>query len=218
MPPTPLPRAVLFDFDGTLADSYDAITASTNHVRAARGLTSLPDREVRRHVGRGLEKLLEDLVPGSDVAENVALYRAHHETVMRDLTRLLPGAREAIVALKGAGRRLGVCSNKKVAFTRDLLDFFGLAPYLDVVLGPDDVPHPKPAPDMVTEALRRLEVAPGEALYVGDMAVDVETARAAGVTVWAVPTGSADRATLAAARPDRILDDLHQVATALLGR
>lgn len=211
-----LPRAVLFDFDGTLADSYDAITASTNHVRAARALPPLPDAEVRRHVGRGLENLLAECVPDSDLAENVALYRAHHETVMRELTQLLPGAREAIEQLHRAGCRLGVCSNKKVDFTRELLDYLGLTPHLDVVLGPDDVPRPKPAPDMLQEALRRLGVAPAEALYVGDMGVDVETARAAGVPVWVVPTGSSDRATLAAAGPDRLLDDLHAVARALL--
>jgi phosphoglycolate phosphatase len=210
-----IPRAVIFDFDGTLADSYDAITASVNHVRAANGLPALPEAEVRKHVGRGLEKLLADLLPGTDPVRNVALYREHHVTIMRDGTRLLPGAREAVVALKESGRRLAVCSNKKVDFTRDLLDCLGLADCFDVVLGPDDVPHPKPAPDMILEALRRLAVPPAEALYVGDMDVDVQTARAAGVPVWVVPTGSADRATLGAARPDRILEGLAELARVL---
>jgi phosphoglycolate phosphatase len=210
MPPA-VPLAVLFDFDGTLADSYDAIIASVNHVRAANGLPALPDAEIKTHVGRGLEKLLADLLPGTDVERNVALYREHHVGVMRQHTRLLPGAHDAVAALKRGGRRLAVCSNKKVAFTRALLDSFGLVPFFDVVLGPDDVPHPKPAPDMLHEALRRLGVGPDEALYVGDMDVDVQTARAAGVTVWVVPTGSADRATLEAARPDRILEGLAEL-------
>jgi len=211
------PRAVLFDFDGTLADSYDAITASANHVRAAHGLPPLPQSEVRLHVGRGLERLLEIMAPGTDQARNLTLYRAHHVTVMKDHTRLLPGARDALGALKQAGFRLGVCSNKKVAFTRELLDFLGLTPLFDVVLGPDDVPRPKPAPDMILEALRRLGVAKDEVVYVGDMAVDVETARAAGVTVWVMPTGSHDRATLAEAKADRLLDDLNAVRAELTG-
>jgi phosphoglycolate phosphatase len=135
---------------------------------------------------------------------------------MREHTRLLPGAREVVVALKGAGRLLGVCSNKKVAFTRELLDVFDLARFMDVVLGPDDVPRPKPAPDMLLAALHRLGVSPGQALYVGDMDVDVQTARAAGVSVWLVPTGSADRASLEAARPDRIVEDLRGVAALAL--
>jgi len=110
---------------------------------------------------------------------------------------------------------LAVCSNKKVAFTRALLDSLGLAPFFDVVLGPDDVPRPKPAPDMLLTALRRLGVSADEALYVGDMDVDVQTARAAGLPVWVVPTGSADRATLEAARPDRLIDGLAELARAV---
>jgi phosphoglycolate phosphatase len=213
--PLAIPRAVIFDFDGTLADSYDAITASVNHVRTANGLPPLPEAEIKPHVGRGLEKLLADLLPGSDPVRNAALYREHHVTVMREQTRLMPGARGAVEALKRAGRKLAVCSNKKVAFTRQLLDHFGLAQFFDVVLGPDDVPHPKPAPDMLLAALHRLGVSPREALYVGDMDVDVETARAAGIPVWVVPTGSVDRATLEAARPDRLLHGLADLAQAL---
>jgi phosphoglycolate phosphatase len=129
---------------------------------------------------------------------------------------LLPGAAAALAALHRAGLRLAVCSNKPVAFTRQLLDYFGLAPFLEMVVGPEDVPRPKPAPDMLQLVLRRLGVAPAEALYVGDMTVDIATARAAGVTVWVVPTGSEERAALAAARPDRLLRDLNELA-ALLG-
>jgi phosphoglycolate phosphatase len=206
-----LPRAVIFDFDGTLADSYDAITASLNHVRAANGLPALPEAEIKTHVGRGLEYLLADLLPGTDLGRNVALYRAHHEAVMRRHTRLMPGARAALEALARAGRLLAVCSNKKVDFTRALLDSLGVASFFDVVLGPEDVPQPKPAPDMLLAALRRLSVSPAEALYVGDMDIDVQTARAAGLPVWVVPTGSADRAALQAARPDRIINGLGEL-------
>jgi phosphoglycolate phosphatase len=216
MPPV-IPRAVVFDFDGTLADSYDAITASVNHVRAANGLPPLPEAEIKKHVGRGLENLLAELLPGADVGRNVALYREHHAAVMRDHTRLMPRARDAVAALKRGGRRLAVCSNKNVEFTRALLDSLGVAAFFDVVLGPGDVPRPKPAPDMLLEALRRLGAGAAEALYVGDMDVDVQTARAAGVAVWVVPTGSADRATLEAAHPDRIIDGLGELARAVRG-
>lgn len=198
-------RAVLFDFDGTLADSYPAITASVNHVRAFHGLEPLAEGDVRPHVGRGPEYLLMHTVPGVDPAAAIVRYRAHHPSVMRSGTRLLPGVAEALPALKAGGLRLGICSNKPVLFTRDLLAFLGLKPSIDLVLGPEDVPRPKPAPDMLREALARLEVAPAEALYVGDMTVDIQTARGAGVTVWIVPTGSDDPSDLAAAGPDRLL-------------
>jgi 2-phosphoglycolate phosphatase len=209
-------RAVLFDFDGTLADSYAAITASVNHVRAARGLPPLDEAEVRRHVGRGPAYLLRHTVPGTDVTTDLARYRDHHPSVMRAGTRLLPGAAEALAALHRAGLLLAVCSNKPVDFTRGLLDHLGLSPLVTVVLGPEDVARPKPAPDMLRAALDRLGVGPAEALYVGDMSVDVQTARAAGTRVWVVPTGSEDAAALRAASPDRLLTGLGELPLLLL--
>jgi phosphoglycolate phosphatase len=208
-------RAVIFDFDGTLADSYPGITASVNHVRARHGLTPLQELEVRPHVGRGPAHLLACTVPGGDAEQDLQAYRAHHPSVMYSGTRLLPGVMEALAALKRAGRLTAVCSNKPVAFTRALLAHFCIGPLLDVVLGPEDVPRPKPAPDMLQAALSRLETPPGAALYVGDMVVDIETARSAGVAVWVVPTGSDDRDTLLAARPDRLLEGLGELSTCL---
>jgi len=212
-----VPRAVVFDFDGTLADSYPAITASVNFVRAGYGLPPLDEAGVRRYVGRGPAYLLEHTVPGGEIEKDLARYRAHHPSVMRAGTRLLPGAAGTLAALRQNGLALGVCSNKPVAFTRQLLDYLGIARFLGAVLGPEDVRRPKPAPDMLQAALSRLHVTAQDALYVGDMVVDVETARQAGVAVWVVATGSDDRDTLAAARPDRLLRDLGELAS-LLGR
>jgi phosphoglycolate phosphatase len=206
-------RAIIFDFDGTLVDSYQAITASVNHVRAAHHLPPLQEPEVRRCVGRGPAYLLEHTVPGTDLENDLALYRAHHPSVLRSGTRLLPGAAETVRMLKGSGLHLAVCSNKPRDFTRELLDYLGLAPSMDVVIGPEDAARIKPAPDMLLAALKRLNVAPAEALYVGDMVVDVETARAAGVTVWVIPTGSDERSTLQAAQPDRILQSLRELGS-----
>jgi phosphoglycolate phosphatase len=209
-------RAVLFDFDGTLADSYPAIAASVNHVRALHGLPTLDVAAVRRHVGRGPNYLVQHTVPGGDVEADVDAYRAHHPSVMRSGTHLMPGASKSLHALHAADFLLGVCSNKPVAFTRDLLAYFGVDACFQVVLGPEDVARPKPAPDMLVQALKDLGVRPNEALYVGDMTVDVQTARAAGVRVWVVPTGSDDPGALARAEPDRILTDLDELRTLLL--
>jgi 2-phosphoglycolate phosphatase len=204
--PTFAPRAVLFDFDGTLADSYPAITASVNYVRAAHGLPPLAESQVRPHVGRGPVHLLQRTVPGGNVEADLARYRAHHPSVMIAGTHLFPGVAETLQALQHAGLLLAVCSNKPVAFTRGLLDHFGLMPVFAAVLGPEDVAHPKPAPDLLLAGLARLGVSAADALYVGDMEVDVATARGACVPVWVVPTGSNDLATLQAAKPDKVLE------------
>lgn len=204
-------RAVLFDLDGTLIDSYPAITASVNHVRELHGLAPLSVAEVTRHVGRGPWHLLRKTVAKGDVEANVVAYRTHHPTVLRELTQLLPGARETLRVLHERGRKLGICSNKPVGFTRQLVTHLKVADWLDVVLGPEDVGRHKPAPDMLLCALQRLDIPAAEALYVGDMTVDIETARAAGLRVWVVATGSDTPETLDAAKPDRRIAGLAEM-------
>lgn len=207
--------AVLFDFDGTLADSYAAITASVNYVRGRHGLAALPEPEVRRHVGRGLPYLLEHTIPGVDQERDQACYREHHPAVMLSGTRLLAGARRALAAVHSAGKRVGVCSNKPRAFTKELLEHLEIRGFVDAAFGPEDVSRPKPAPDMLLKALSWLKVPAERALYIGDMVVDIETAVASGVVVWVVPTGSDELATLQAAGSDRILRDLDELVEVL---
>ncbi len=217
MQPTPPNyRAVLFDFDGTLADSYRAITASVNHVRAQHGLAPLGVADVNRFVGLGPDHLLMNTVPVGELAANLVSYRAHHPSVMMQLTVLLPGAMELLAALHRAGKRIGLCSNKPRQFSQRLLDHLQVLPFFELVLGPEDVHRPKPAPDMLLAALKRLELSANDVLYVGDMTVDIETARGAGVPVWVVPTGSSEREVLVEARPDRLLANLHEIRAELM--
>ena len=199
-------RAALFDFDGTLADSFAAIAASTNHVRAAYGLPALDEADVRRFVGYGLPHLMAELVPGADPADAVRLYREHHPPVMISHTKLMPGVAETIPELHRRGLALAVCSNKAVHFTKQLVEAFGYGTVMREVLGPEDVDgRAKPDPAMVLECVRRLGVPREEAVYVGDMSIDVNTAKAAGMTCWLVLGGAAGQDSAEAAGPDRVL-------------
>ena len=204
-------RAVLFDFDGTLADSYAAITASVNHVLQHHGRPTLIEEKVRSLVGHGLENLMQNILPEIDPAIGARLYREHHPTVMKSHTKLLPGVIEGLQELKDAGIKLGVCSNKPGYFTRALLGMLEIDRYFDVVLGPDDVGTAKPDPAMVNKALERLGVSKDQALYVGDMEVDIETGRQAAIETWVMPTGSNDEATLRAANAARVFPGMRDV-------
>ena len=117
-------RAVVFDFDGTLGDSYPAITASVNHVRETHQLRPLAEEEVRRYVGRGVAYLLQHTVGSAELESDVVRYREHHPSVMRKGTRLFPGVAEALAILRQGGARLAVCSNKPRQFTIELLDYY----------------------------------------------------------------------------------------------
>ena len=204
-------RAVVFDFDGTLADSFEAIACSVNHVRAMRGFAALSVAEVKSHVGHGPEYLLERTIPGCKLPDDLHAYRIHHPTIMGPMTRLLPGAVELLLALQRAQQRIGLCSNKPRIFSQELLVHLRVAELFDVVLGPEDVSVPKPSPEMLVRSMERLAVARDEVLYVGDTTVDIQTARAAGVTVWVLPTGSEPRHVLEQARPDRLVESLHDM-------
>lgn len=208
------PIAYLFDLDGTLVDSFRAIQMSVNHVRQVHKLTPLPMDAVRAAVGRGLRKLMELTIPVGDLDKNCALFTAHHPGVIAPGTDVLPGVRETLEGLHGVGARLGVCSNKPLALTTELLNAVGLRPYFSTVFGPERCARPKPAPDMLLGALAELQAAAAETLYVGDMTIDIETGKAAGVEVWVIPSGTQSREVLAGASPQRILNDFSEILTA----
>jgi HAD superfamily hydrolase (TIGR01509 family) len=204
--------ALLFDFDGTLADSFAAIAASTNHARKTFDLPPLPVEEIRSFVGHGLVKLMADLVPTAPSAdEAVRVYREHHRTIAVAQTKLLPGVAETVTALHRRGIALGVCSNKAVQFTTELVNHLFPEGTFGAVLGPEDVGRPKPDPAMLIEACRRLGFPIADTVYVGDMSVDVFTGKAAGMTTWLVPGGAGHWDEAVAAGPDRILFHFEEI-------
>lgn len=206
--------AVLYDLDGTLIDSFAAITAGVNHVRSFYELPPLAEPDVRRRVGHGILDLMEQVVPNGNPELDAQRYSEHHPSVMFPMTQVLPGVREILSDLKLRKVKQGICSNKPVEFSRRLIHGLGLGEYLDGIFGPEDSGKPKPDPAMLLLALERFGVAPQHALYLGDMTIDIDTGRAAGVTTWVVPTGSEPLESLMRSNPDRILRDMNDLRKA----
>ncbi len=210
-----LPKLVLFDFDGTLADGFPGIADAVNAVRKSRGHEPVSLDHVKQYVGWGLDHLVEKIVPGTNLDVDSPLYRQHYASTMLTGTELLPGAKTVVESLHRNGIRLGVCSNKKRLYTEQLLQRLSIMPPIEKVFGPDDVPLHKPAPDMLLAALKHFGVSKAETIYVGDMSVDIHCAHAAGVPIWAIPTGAMAAEKLSAEKPTRLLRNLEEMLTLL---
>ena len=204
-------KLVLFDFDGTLADGFPGIAAAVNAVRESRGHHPVPLDHVKQFVGWGLDHLIKNVVPQTNVEEDIVLYRKHYASTMLTGTELLDGVLDVVNALHRHGIRQGVCSNKKRPYTEQLLEMLGIMPPIESVFGPDDVPRHKPAPDMLLAAMQHFGTQPSETLYIGDMIVDIQCAHAAGVPIWAIPTGAMTASQLEAEKPTRLLNNLRDM-------
>jgi len=203
-PETLRPCALLFDLDGTLADSFAAIRDALNAGLREHGLREYDLAWVKTHVGRGAAELVRDAV-GADSDEALrrkvgARFGAHYREIYLDQTPPLPGAGDvlAFVAAR-VGGRVAVISNKYEELSRAWLAHWGLAPHVSVVVGPETYGVRKPDPGALVPVLEGFGVSATDALLVGDMQVDVATARAAGVPMVGVQADAeAARAMLAA--------------------
>lgn len=205
-------KALIFDLDGTLVDTFEDLAAAVNHVRGLWGLSPMTVMEVRRQVGHGARMLIRRCVPVRDVDEKahrefLAYYSAH----LLDRTRPYPGVVETLEVLRNIP--MAVLSNKPVAQTRAIVEGLGLAGFFAGVFGGGSFSVMKPDPAATMAVLAFLGVAPQAAWFVGDSEVDVEAARAAGVRVALVTTGLADATVAAALRPDLIVGNLSDLLT-----
>lgn len=200
--PWPMPRAVLFDLDGTLIDSVADITLSVNELLASEQLPPLAEAQVRRMVGHGIRPLVRKAYHAQGIALDVASLDSRTDAMMeiypRNLTgrsTLMPGVREMVAFFVDGGAQLALVTNKPQAAAQTILGHFGLSGSFPVVIGDGD--HRlarKPQPDMLLAALGRLGVAAADAIMVGDSAVDVAAAQAAHMRSVAVRCGYANGA------------------------
>lgn len=213
-------RAMLFDFDFTLADSSPGIVACFAHGLERCGLAAVEPEAVRRTIGLTLDEALRRLhgVEDREIAETfVTAFQEHAERVLVPSTRWYERALETVAACRSAGLATAICSTKRRHHIERVLARDGVGDLFDAVIGADDVPRPKPAPDALHAALDRLGVEGARALYVGDHPVDAEAAHQAGVGFVAVLTGPSARDAFAARPVRRFLASIAELRSLLDG-
>lgn len=208
-------RHVVFDFDGTVGDSYGPVTESFNSAFRHFGKPELTAEEVRPWVGTGLEVILTHFLGRENLEKAVEIFRGHYLRVYKQDSKLMRGARETLDALDGHFG-MGLCSNKPGDVLRSLCDHLDISRYFEVILGAYDVEHLKPHPQMLRKAMADLGAADADTLYVGDTVTDAEFARPCGVPYVLVLGGTGTREQLSAAGPARLLESIAELP-ALLG-
>lgn len=212
-------HAVLFDLDGTLLDTLEDLTDSTNFALAANGFPRRTLDEVRQFVGNGVAKLMERAVPDGTPSELTGQclidFKAHYLTNMQHKTAPYSGIPELLQELRDHGRPIAVVSNKFDGAVKGLCrDYFG--DLLPVAIGEMEGLRKKPAPDLVVKCLDALGVKPESAVYVGDSEVDIQTAANASLPCLSVSWGFRDRAFLDAHRASVIVDTPAELLSVLL--
>jgi len=200
-------RAVLYDFDGTLANSTELIMRCYRHTMTTHLGECPPDEAWLAGFGTPLETQIARFA--RDDAERhamLATYRAYQDEHHDVLLRPFPGAVETVAELRRRGVPLAVVTSKLRRGTLRGMDLCGITDLVDVVVTPEDVENAKPHPEPVELALSRLGVAPGEALFVGDSPHDMAAGRAPGTRNPAPLWGPFPRETLLAERPDFLLE------------
>ena len=216
---------IVYDLDGTLADTAEDLVATLNYLLAREGLAPLPVESAGSLLGAGARALIERGFAASGktldrqrIEALFADYLVYYQGHIADRTRLYPGVDKALAAFARAGWRQAVCTNKTESLAKLLVEKLGIAERFAFVCGQDTFGIGKPNPKPLLETIAAAGGANKRAIMVGDSGADIKTARAAAVPVIAVDFGYSE-VPVKELGPDRVIshfDDLMAACDALL--
>jgi pyrophosphatase PpaX len=216
--PSHQPLALLFDLDGTLADSIALLLASFQHTFRAHGKAIPPDEEWIAGIGTPLITQMRHFVPTEEEAQRMILtYREFQRTHHDEMLREFEGVDETLALLKSRGHPTALVTSKGNDLAHRALAWLHLTRHIDLVVGMDSTERHKPDPDPVLFALAELGCAPTNALFLGDSPHDIEAGNAAGVISVAALWGPFSRTVLERASPTYFLEHIRELP-ALVGR
>ena len=213
-------KAVLFDLDGTLADTEELILASFRYATKTVLGRDIPDEELRAKIGQPLTVQMWDWADGSQEVHDALFdtYLEHNERVHSQLIKSFPDTVRALEALRAAGLPLGIVTSKRSENARRAMQSTGIEGYFECLVAPDTFPAHKPEPGPVLHGCELLGTSPDECIYIGDSPYDLQAGRGAGCTTVAALWGMFDRDVLLAERPDFAIESLSELVPIALGK
>ena len=202
----------VYDFDGTLADTFEDIAHSVNLTLTEMNLQSLDRGIIRKNIGSGLVNLMTrslSCLGCNDVETAVSLFQKHYGIHLLDQTKLYPNVRETVDYF--SNKKNAILSNKPVSYIKKILDSLNFQNSFDLTLGGNSLDSRKPDPKGLQTIIKKLNCLAENVLMIGDSAVDVETGRNAGVLTCGVTYGLGDQSSLHDSKPDYLIDDLSKL-------
>lgn len=213
--PSPKRKTVVFDLDGTLANTVDLIVQSHQHaIRTVLGVEEDP-AVLRTWIGRTLEVAYHDYCP-ERADELIRAYLEWNEANTARLLRPYDGVAEVLADLDRAALRLAVATSKRRSQATNAMHLLGLDQHIDVLVAMEDTDKHKPDPEPLLKAVQILGGTPAEAVYVGDAVVDTLAGKAAGMSTIAVTWGAGNPEALAGVRPDEVAHTPQELRELLL--
>jgi HAD superfamily hydrolase (TIGR01509 family) len=203
---------IIYDLDGVLIDSTEAIVEAFEHTLNEIGVEYEEDR-LMPLMGHGLIHILEEVLPEEHRGKEWELrerYIHYFQSSDTRLTRLLPDVEETLMSLKKSYMQ-SVATNKTSSEAKRILEHLGVYDVFDLIVGFLDVPNAKPAPDMILYTLERLGVEKKHAVFVDDTAFGLKAGVEAGVNTVGITTGMHTRKQLMEVHPDHVVDSMHEL-------
>jgi phosphoglycolate phosphatase len=180
---------ILFDLDGTLIDSTEAILESFHHTFKIHNISGIKSEDIEPHIGYPLDIMCQRMgVADNIVWDCVATYKEYYREISTQKTLLLDGAREAIIKAHEFAT-LGIVTTKTAQYSKILMEHFSLMSYFEVLIGREDVLNPKPHAQPILMALQRINKKDKDIWMIGDTNMDMQSAASANVNSIAVLCG-----------------------------
>ena len=208
-------KVIIFDFDGTLCDTRSNIIIAFRATMEHLGLDMRDEETCGATIGLTLRDGFKSMYPDFDDAKIdycVETYRQIFAERRKELMPdLFPGVKETLEALHKRGYRMTIATSRLTDSLMLFMRHHGIDHYFEYAVGSDSVTHHKPHPEPALKTLRELNIAPSEAIMVGDMPVDIAMAHNAGIRAIGVDYGNATREELEAAKADWIVDSITKI-------